>query len=222
MPPPWSRNYYPKKKTTTRKRTTTKKAPVYFELYGPELDRTKTSYRSVTIDPGYKNLAFGLVERDRFLTKSRLKLLHFNRTDDFLQRIMTSLHSIFSRWSKDEPIDFVVMEQQMKVSKYPRIVSDAILGYFALHHPLTPVYMVSPSLKGKRFKRNGIDIKVQTVGVAIEILEQRGDYKSIKRIRREKKDDDLSDIVVQEEEFCNLLELIPDKFEYGGFIECEI
>lgn len=198
-----------------------RKETLPYEVYGQEISREKSNYHYLSIDPGYKNLAIGMIYRSRYEVTTDLRLLHFPKSPTFIQDIMSTLDELVKEWSEEHPLDFVLIEQQLKVSKYPRIVSCAILGYFALHYPSCSVYFLSTSLKGKFFTKSGGDIKVQTVEVALSILKSRGDNKNIKRIKKEKKKDDISDVIVQEEAFCEYIGINFQEYGHGRIIELD-
>lgn len=243
-----------------------KKGPkTYWSVLGSPLSKDLPVYHLLSIDPGYKNLGMYLERRSKHYVRGlKTELISHLISETVVENVLVEFHEIVSKWHKKYPFDAVVVEEQLKVSKLPRIISHAMLGVFSVVCPGVPIYYVSPHLKGKlignaatlerRFpeiditykavkkkvtrtevgprggkkkirhtvEKDVIDIKVVTVDVALVLLSQRGDNKTIRTIqkaRREHKADDRSDVIVQLQAFCEEQDIFPfPAYKYGGEI----
>lgn len=209
-----------------------KKSTGQFKQYNPhtrplsEREETWTSgfYRVVSIDPGKVNFALRIEKRDAYdgtkVTTEQFVRKNFDKsTNDGIDHTFDLITSFL-----DENLillynsHYVIIEKQLSRNYQSLRISQHVLSYVLINlrnAPYLPFILeLESAVKGKVLSApKGQDIKKWSEEKAMEILRQRGDQESIKKIlhqkgsKGQKKGDDLADTVVQIEALFTMLEL---------------
>jgi len=186
------------------------KAKVQRTLYGPELDISPASKLTditiCSIDPGWKNFAIRIEERELRDNLDCCTIfadnVKFDSTFDtdycaIFDEISEYLDKINAQLSE---CDIVLMERQMECNYKMVRVSQHILSYFRFNYPntsfveLTPKYKTRKQCKFAHLNKSGI--KKWAICYARELSKRRSDTVAVELLKS-KKADDYADTIVQ-------------------------
>lgn len=158
----------------------------------------------VSIDPALKNLALRV---ERRYNDGRVICLYSQKyspmeTINQLYHNITVLLDNQQEYYKDT--HYVIIERQLPQNYLATRVMQHLISYFLLKQCC--VVEIDPKLKGRMLDApKGIgerQLKKWAVEKAIEIATQRGDDYTLNLLKKNKKKDDLADVLCQIEAFC--------------------
>lgn len=174
-----------------------------------------------SIDPGIKNYAIRIVVRNNCSKKS--KSLYYNRWEldqppkgsQSEVEVDVTYHSLDVKFTSIidliEQVDVLIIERQLPINYNSTRIMQYTMTWFEHvfkqnktgHHPI--ICTIAPHLKGKMLGApRGLpkpELKKWSVAVADDILMENEDEWSLNKLRKEKKKDDLADVVTQYEAF---------------------
>lgn len=183
-------------------------------------------YRIISIDPGEKNLAIRIERRspdakniiteffDKYdlSTHSTISKNYDSRKESSISEVYDITINILDKYKQYFlESHMILIERQMTINYRMVRLSQCIITYFlitlknAIYCPM--IYEISNKLKSDMLNApkglNPKEMKQWAIQLAILILEQRGDHESKKIIETapKRKQDDLSDVVIQIEAF---------------------
>jgi hypothetical protein len=180
-----------------------------------------------SIDPGTKNYAIRIADRDNVARKSIT--IYYNKweldpplaTDDpdvSIDRTYTSLsNKLISITDLLEQVDVLIVERQLPINyNSTRVMQHTVACFEHVfrqnktgRYPI--ICLVAPQLKGKMLGApRGLpkpELKKWSVEVTFDILETNEDEWALSKIEAERKKDDLADVVTQYEAFCLYFEI---------------
>jgi hypothetical protein len=181
------------------------------------IDPEERKFRVVSIDPGLRNLAIRVEDRDGnkvpkpiIFCKWDIKLVNKELPDnlEILPGVKDSNCNYLELIRKlDNHLDIInkaniiIIERQLPFNYDPNRIMQHLLAYFqiTLKDTGAVIYEIDSHVKGNVFNRpKGVDLKAWTVEIAIEELNLRNDVWSLEVIENyPKKQDDLADVVIQ-------------------------
>lgn len=186
-------------------------------IYGPNLNLSpSTEITDITIcsiDPGWKNFALRIEERDLrdtlncrsiFMDKIKFKS-SFGEQNKIYDEISSYLEALAKFL---ETCDIVIMERQMECNYKMVRVSQHILSYFRIKFPEIMFIEITAKYKTKKLCKFGhlskTGIKKWSVVYAKELSKLRSDTRALQLLKSQKSDD-YADTIVQIDAY--LLEL---------------
>lgn len=184
------------------------KSKSFWTLFGSGIIPEK-GVTLLSIDPGFKDLPVYYGRRtEKYIRTYDHRLFSFRNDACLFASLTRVLSEHFQRCYEHDPFDIALIEQQLEVSRLPKIVSYVLFGILMRDYPTVSVYFLNSKMKTAfPLANEPADVKLRSIVRAEKWCRRYNDKLSLKLIKDAPKTrkDDYADTITQAQAFFEKL-----------------